>query len=229
MRPVSSDPDPLATLLAAAAAGEFPSPDGSVSVVQLPPGSPVSAAILGFTSHHVVVTTVEPSALHARLELAAGVGAPLAPEFVAWLATACGGVPGTLDVVLAAPALPLGGSLDDTVAVRPVPPDLANPRVRRAAAFRTQIRTWVTWDDDAVLVVGRGLAGRWEAALEVLPGARGRGIGRGLLAAARRVVPAGEFVFAQVAPGNAASLRAALAAGYVPIGAEILFGPPGAD
>jgi len=33
----------------------------------------------------------------------------------------------------------------------------------------------------------------------------------------------GEPLFAQVAPGNAASLRAFLAAGFVPIGAEVLF------
>jgi len=35
-------------------------------------------------------------------------------------------------------------------------------------------------------------------------------------------VPRGERVFVQVAPGNAASLRAVLAAGFHPIGAEVL-------
>ena len=44
-----------------------------------------------------------------------------------------------------------------------------------------------------------------------------------LAAAARGLVPAGEHLFAQVAPGNVASLRAFLAAGYRPIGAEVLF------
>ena len=33
----------------------------------------------------------------------------------------------------------------------------------------------------------------------------------------------GDVVFAQVAPGNAASLRAFLAAGFSPIGSEVLF------
>jgi len=36
-------------------------------------------------------------------------------------------------------------------------------------------------------------------------------------------IPEGDVVFAQVAPGNAASLRAFLAAGFRPIGSEVLF------
>jgi RimJ/RimL family protein N-acetyltransferase len=36
------------------------------------------------------------------------------------------------------------------------------------------------------------------------------------------MVPAGELIWAQVAPGNAASLRAFLAAGFTAIGAETL-------
>jgi RimJ/RimL family protein N-acetyltransferase len=34
-----------------------------------------------------------------------------------------------------------------------------------------------------------------------------------------------EPLWAQVAPANVASLRAFLAAGYRPVGAEVLFGP----
>ncbi|HXM55375.1 MAG TPA: hypothetical protein VOB72_08295, partial [Candidatus Dormibacteraeota bacterium] len=36
------------------------------------------------------------------------------------------------------------------------------------------------------------------------------------------LAPAGEPVFVQVSPGNAASLRVVLAAGYRPIGSEVL-------
>ena len=46
-----------------------------------------------------------------------------------------------------------------------------------------------------------------------------------LAAAAPALVPGGERVWAQVAPANVASLRAFLAAGYRPVGAEVLFGP----
>jgi RimJ/RimL family protein N-acetyltransferase len=57
--------------------------------------------------------------------------------------------------------------------------------------------------------------------IEVDEDARGRGLGRELALAARAL--AREPVFAQVSPGNSASLRAFLAAGYRPIGSEVLF------
>jgi hypothetical protein len=44
--------------------------------------------------------------------------------------------------------------------------------------------------------------------------------------AARHLVPHGELVWAQVAPGNAASVRAILAAGFAPVGAEALLVAP---
>jgi len=74
-----------------------------------------------------------------------------------------------------------------------------------------------------VLILGRGLAGRRELAFEVAPERRNRGLGRLLVAAARHLTPPGEQLFAQVAPGNAASLRAVEAAGLRPLGAEVLF------
>jgi hypothetical protein len=38
-----------------------------------------------------------------------------------------------------------------------------------------------------------------------------------------RVLPEGTPVWAQVAPGNAASMRATVGAGFRPVGSEILF------
>jgi GNAT superfamily N-acetyltransferase len=103
-------------------------------------------------------------------------------------------------------------------------PDLAgHARVARAGRFRAGIQVFADDRETVVLLVGRGLAGRWELAFEVEPGRRNQGLGRGLAAAARRLVPAGEPLFAQVAPGNAASLRAVLAAGFKPLGSEVLF------
>jgi GNAT superfamily N-acetyltransferase len=72
------------------------------------------------------------------------------------------------------------------------------------------------------VLIGRGVAGRWEVALEVEPGYRGKGLGRELAVAARHLVPDGAALWAQIAPGNAASVRAFLAAGYRPAGAEVL-------
>jgi L-amino acid N-acyltransferase YncA len=58
--------------------------------------------------------------------------------------------------------------------------------------------------------------------VEVDTARRGAGLGRTLAAAARHLVPDGAPLWAQVAPGNAASMRAFLAAGFEPVGAEAL-------
>jgi hypothetical protein len=57
----------------------------------------------------------------------------------------------------------------------------------------------------------------------VAPEARNSGLARRITLAARTLVPADEPLWAQAAPANAASVRAILAAGYRPIGAEVLF------
>ncbi len=72
-------------------------------------------------------------------------------------------------------------------------------------------------------VLGSGVGGLTELSLELEPGRRGWGEGAALVAAALAWVPAGELVVAAVAPGNAASLRALLAAGFVPVGSLQLF------
>jgi GNAT superfamily N-acetyltransferase len=94
-------------------------------------------------------------------------------------------------------------------------------RVRRALRYRDEVRVWAC--EGGVVLLGRGLAGRTEPAVEVEPAVRGRGWGRRLAAAARAL--AGGPLWAQVAPGNAASVRAFLAAGYLPVGAEALLVP----
>ena len=75
----------------------------------------------------------------------------------------------------------------------------------------------------AVVVLGRGLAHRREVAFEVEEAERGRGLATRALVEARRLLGPGELLFAQTAPGNAASLRALLSAGFKPIGSEVLF------
>jgi len=84
---------------------------------------------------------------------------------------------------------------------------------------RDDVRVWAT--DGGVLVLGRGIGGRLEVAVEVDEGVRHRGLGRALVSAARQL-SGGEPVWAQVSPGNARSLRAFQAAGYLPVGAEAL-------
>jgi hypothetical protein len=88
--------------------------------------------------------------------------------------------------------------------------------------MRTDVSVYQTEDGAGILTLGRGLAGRWEAGFEVTEEARNRGLGRGLAAAARHLIPPDEYLFLQVSPGNAASLRAVLAAGFIPLGSELL-------
>ena len=63
------------------------------------------------------------------------------------------------------------------------------PRVARAMRYRNNVRAWRA--ADGVVLVGRGVAGRWETAIEVDPGSRGRGLGRELAAAARHLARPG--------------------------------------
>lgn len=100
-----------------------------------------------------------------------------------------------------------------------------HPRVERASRYREGVRVFVADADAAVLIIGRGVCGRWEFGFEVSEDARrrGRGLGRKVASAAVGLVPAGEALWGQVAPGNAASLQALGAAGFVPVGAEVLF------
>jgi L-amino acid N-acyltransferase YncA len=100
-------------------------------------------------------------------------------------------------------------------------------RVLRALNYRDEVATWRA--DGGVVLLGRGIAGRLETAIEVDEDRRGQGRGRRLALAARHLAPEGTDLWAQVAPGNAASVRAFLAAGFVPVGAEILLAArPGA-
>lgn len=222
---VVSDPaapaDPLARLLARAVAGDPPPPDGSVTVLR--PNGRLSA-VLAFAGHHVVVADVDPAWVHERLPQG-DMSAPVAAGFLDELGRQIGRRYDNLDLVLWAPGL--AGPPAAELGLTPVVADAAHPRVARALRYRDDVRSWETGDGAAVLVVARGLAGRWETSFEVDPEARSHGLGRRLVTAARHLVPAGEPLFLQVSPGNVASLRAVLAAGgFTPIGAEALFPPP---
>jgi GNAT superfamily N-acetyltransferase len=208
--------DGLLTLLEDAARGAPPPADGAVEVWPGPPGA--VDAVLAFTAHHVIAAGVDPGLVATRLP-AGDLSAPVGAAFLGWLGERLGSRPGSLDVVLAADGLGGPAPLELAPAVGPD----RHERVARSLRYRDELEVWTAEGGAGVLVLARGLGGRREVAFEVDPARRNRGLGRLLVAAARHLTPSGELLFAQVAPGNAASLRAVAAAGFRPIGAEVLF------
>ena len=204
----------LLDVFAAAVEGQMPAPDGSVEVYPGLPGK--AAAVVALPAHFYVVAPVEPGWVRGQLP-PGDYSAPLGARFIVALADHIGAYIGANDAVLGTRAHGQDTGLD----LHKVEDD-THPRVRRAHHYRDEVSTWQTSDGAGRLVLGRGLAGRWEVAYEVEPAARGRGLGRALASAALGLLPAGTPVFAQVSPGNSHSMRATLAAGYQPIGGEVL-------
>ena len=202
----------LAALLDGVAAGRFPPPDGGVTI--LPQPSPRDAGVLAFTAHSVIVIDLDPAWVRGQLP-PGDLSGPLQPAFLQALCAKTGRRVNSTDMLCVAAPQPGPPS----VALIPAT-DLSHPRIVRALRHRDDVRAWQA--PGGVVLLGRGLAGRWEVAVEVAPGYRGRGLGRGLAAAARHLMPVDAPLWAQIAPGNAASVRAFLAAGYVPVGAEAL-------
>ena len=207
----------LLDVFAAAADGQLPTPDGQVEVYPGLPGK--AAAVVAFPAHFYVLAPVDPQ--WVRTQLPPGdYSAPLGARFLVALADHIGAHIGANDAVLAARAHGQNPGLD----LCEITGD-AHPRVRRAHRYRDEISAWQTSDGMGCLVLGRGLAGRWEVSYEVEPPARGHGLGRTLAAATLGLLAAGTPIFAQVSPGNSLSMRATLAAGYRPIGGEVLLPP----
>jgi GNAT superfamily N-acetyltransferase len=215
-------PATLPELMEQVAAGRLPTPDGGLTVIRQ--SSDALAGVLAFTGHHVIAADVDDDWVAGHLD-PGDMSAPVGPRFIGVLADHLGRTFDNLDLVLVAS----GGqptSAPPAFELHEVSPDGDHARVARSLRYRTDVRTFVTPDGAGLLIVARGLGGRWEAAFEVDPAARGHGIGRALAAAAPGLVPADSTLFLQISPGNAASLRAVLATGlFTPIGAEILFPP----
>ncbi len=206
---------PLRALLDDAAAGRFPPADGLIEVVPSPGGR--VDAIVGLTGHFMLAADIDPDTVAARIP-SGDLSLPMSAATLSWLGQRLESSPATFDVLLCR----VGDGAGAPAWMREVDGH-DHPRVERAARYREGMRVFVAYDDAAVLVIGRGVCDRWDFGFEVMPSARGRGLGRMVARAAAGLVPAGEPLWAQVAPGNAASLRAVAAAGYVPVGAEVLF------
>lgn len=221
------DSSSLARIIADIEAGCLPDADARVTI--LPQPSDRDAGVLAFTARNFVVADVPPAWVAERLPTD-DLSAPLGPPFITALCERTGRKAGNNDVVCLAD--PIADDGVDEPVLREATGAARHPRVERARKYRDGVRVWCT--EGAVLMLGYGLAGRLEVAVEVDPAYRGHGLGRALALAARRLattVAPQRRVWAQVAPGNAASVRAFLAAGFRPVGAETLLvtHPSGSD
>ncbi|WP_406440777.1 GNAT family N-acetyltransferase [Streptomyces sp. NBC_00631] len=203
----------LRDILDAAARGVFPPPDGRTTVVPQP--SARDAGVLSFTAHSVVFVDEDPEWVRGilRATLADELAATMNARFLTALMDRTGREHETIDALLVADPLPGSPDLPLTELTGP-----DHSRVAYARNRREEVRAWAA--DGGVVVLGRGVAGRVEVSVEVDEGVRQRGLGRALVTAARQLTE--EPLWAQVAPGNARSMRAFQAAGYVPVGAEAL-------
>ncbi|MFD3404721.1 GNAT family N-acetyltransferase [Kribbella sp. NPDC058693] len=208
----------LADILRGVENGVFPAPDLGVSVVPAP--SERESAVVAFTGHIVIAADVSASWVAERLP-AGDLAAPTNPPFLTALAELTGRHVSSNDAMLVAPAITDPAKRAAAIKDLTVLTDHDHPRVQRALEYRTDV--YVYGDVHGGLVItGHGLAGRIECAIELPDAHHNQGLGRHLARAARALIPPNSSIWAQITPGNAASLRAFLAAGYKPVGSEAL-------
>jgi len=209
---------PLAALIAAAAAGRYPAADGSWR--RVPPWHPGLEAVIAFTGHAVLAVADDiPDRLLVSLG-ADGFGGAHDPRLITALAGP-GGWIDSLDMLMAGRGTG-HRELPPRLTARP---DLAtHPRAAFAARIRDQPRVLgYPAPRRALAVISQGIAGLTELSFELEPGHRGQGASSTLVRDALTAVPSGQLVLAAVAPGNAASVRALLSAGFAPLGSLQLF------
>lgn len=198
-----------------AAAGRYPLDDGRVTF--LPPLDDGREAVVSFTGHAVIASRMGADDL---ADLAPdGYGRASAPGVLVRLAA--GGTIGVHDATMVALGRPSSNGPEPKLARTSRWDD--HPRVLHARELRRDVE--VVGDHAGFVTLGTGLGGRCELGIELVDGHRGGGAGRRLLEHARTLVARGEPVFAAVSPGNARSLRSFLAAGFVPIGSEVIVSP----
>ena len=188
---------------------------------RIAPWRPDLYAVLSFTGHAAVSAPPDVSDGDLTAWGVDGFGGAHDPRVMARLVGDAGWVD-VLDAVLVAVGSGAvgGGALVER-------PDLADhPRAVHAAEVRDDVSVH-GWPgrDDVVVTLGRSFGGLAVVSYEVAPSARGTGLGTRTVREARALVPAGEPVLALVSPGNVASLRAALAGGFEPVGSVQLYRP----
>jgi hypothetical protein len=214
---------PLAELICEAAHGRFPASDGGWQRVT--PWRPELEAVVSFTGHAVLAVADDVNDAELDALGVDGFGGAHHPRVISTLAGPDGWIE-NLDLIMVGrgtgPRRPVPGG-------RLVPrPDLiSHPRAQYALGLRSGVTVlgYAAADRGDVVTTAQGLAGLTELSFELEPEWRGSGSGAVLIRDAVNTIPAGELVVAQVAPGNAQSLRSLLGAGFVPVGSIQLYRP----
>jgi ribosomal protein S18 acetylase RimI-like enzyme len=202
-----------------AARASFPPSTWGLEFVAAPQRT--AGAVLAFTGHHIVAAGIDEDEVRRHLD-PADIAAPFNPTFLAWLGRRLGAPVGHIDITMARLGSGLG---DDWLAPMADPPE--SERVRRARRLRVELTYLAPPDENAVVMLGAGLAGRRELSMEITDEAdRSQGLGTRVVLAAVARVPVDEAVFASVAPGNTRSFRCLVGAGFRPIGAECILSLP---
>ncbi|MDN5861209.1 MAG: hypothetical protein L0H84_21610, partial [Pseudonocardia sp.] len=210
--------DPLARLLHDTAHHKFPSADDAVVVLPAPAG-PCDVA-LAFTEHAVVAADVPESWVREHLPVGTGHHQELlSVGFLGALSERLGSAAAWVSILLAAPK-PSGSA--PAIELRD-----SDQRQSDWAAYRSDVRCYEDTDGVGVLNLGLGPGGRWDLWMGFVEADRPMmspqvvGRGKALLEAARANAP--DALFASVPSSNARALRTFEAAGFRPIGAEVLF------
>lgn len=213
------DQQRLRTLFDNVAERSFPPADGKVEVLPSPSG--LCDIVLAFTNRAVVAADLPEDWVKRH------VTAPhveehehhpvLGPHFLAALAERLGTPPAGTSMLLAAPSEPMR-----TVVLEPGGADPAG-----WADYRVGVRNFRYSGPGGAgsVSLGYGPAGRADVwiGLDVEAALASPVRGRDVLAAARSLVAPDTALFASVPVHSARSIRMAVAAGFRPVGAEVLF------
>lgn len=221
----------LALLTAAADGRPPPGSPGGVEVVARPSGPSSAVAVL--SGYAVIAADIHPGWVFDHLppgfDAADEHHPALSGAFLGALGARLGSSPSGLSVLLGAPATEPASEAGS----RPGRLVELGEHPGAWSDYRTGVRSY-RYDGpggSSTVSIGRGPAGRWDA--WVAP-TRSLGLERGtlgprrdspteLLDAIRGLVPAGGPVFAAVPSASATALVHALAVGFQPLGAEVLF------
>lgn len=176
--------------------------------------------IISFTGHSLLAIGDDISDDHLAKLGVDGFGGATQPSVLLELAGPTGWID-SLDVLLAQRVKSTASPLVER-------PDLLDhPRVGFARALREDVKVFGRHDvtTRSVATLGRGIGGLLEMSVELDPGERRKGTASDFIRAALAAAPSDDVVVAAVAPGNAASLRSFLAAGFVILGSSQLLRP----